>query len=195
MILDGLIVRLAGAVKTLPNDAIGDARKLVNALKQKTLAQRSDNESVELSDCGVTYFHPKIAMNFNLAVLSEDLCNGRIPVTTFIGNVSSNELLCAELHYFLRGLLLVDDDHFVSANDWNLLWKCLFKLVKKSSELSTDMMYFVLYHIAKEVDGKKQLELLRALTNFAAVKVSCRWLFDYCRVIYSLSIIHRKICR
>lgn len=172
MIMDGLIIRLAGGVKTLPNEAIADARNLINALKTKNVGQHSSAETDTHINGRIKYVHPKCAINFDLAILSEELCTERLLVTTLLEKVTPNELISAELQYILRALLLIEDDNFLSADEWRRIWKCLLKIAKRYGDASTDLMYFLLYHIAKEVDGEKQLELLRAMTTFATVKVS-----------------------
>lgn len=171
MLLDGLIVRLASGVKTLPNDAITDGQSLINALKAKSVAQQGLEGPYERSHCKVKYFHPKVALNFDLAILSEDLCSKRQSVTALLEKVAPIGLLCAEFQYLLRGLLLIEDDDFLGAHEWLQIWKCLLKIAKEYGDASTDLMYFLLYHLAKEVDAKKQLELLRGMATFATVKV------------------------
>lgn len=172
--LDGLIVRLASGVKALPNDAIADGRNLIDALKAKTVAQQSQDGPYERSHCRVKYFHPKIALNFDLAILSEDLCSKRLSVTALLEKVVPIELLCAEFQYLLRGLLLIEEDDFLSAHEWLRIWECLLKIAKECGDASTDLMYFLLYHLAKEADAKKQLELLRGMATFGTVKVRLR---------------------
>lgn len=171
MILDGLIVRLASGVKSLTNEAITDARNLIKSLKKKNGAQQSQTGTYEHSHCRIKYFHPKIALNFELAILSEDLCSQRITVATLLEKVASNDPLRAELQYLLRGLLLTEDDNFLDAHEWRQIWKCLLKIAKDDGDASNDLMYFLLYHLAKEVDARRQLELLKALTTFASDKV------------------------
>lgn len=172
MVLDGLVVRLAGG-KALPNEAIADTRNLINALKTKNVMRKSLEETDGRRHCRVKFFHPKIAFNFDLAVLSEEVSNGRLSVATLLEKVMPNELLAAELQYFWRGLLLIEDGNFLAADEWLQIWKCLLKIARENGDASTDLMYSLLYHLAKEVDGKKQLELLRAMTSFVTVKVSC----------------------
>lgn len=172
MVLDGLVVRLAGGVRTLPNEAIADTRNLINLLKTQNAVKPDQHETDDLLQCKAKYFHPRIAFNFDLAVLTEKLCIGVLPVATVLEKVLPNEMLCVELQYFLRGLLLIEDDDFMSADEWLQIWQRLLKTARKYGDTSTDLMYFVLYHLAKEIDGKRQLELLRALTTFATVKVS-----------------------
>lgn len=172
MVLDGLVVRLAGGVRTLPNEAIADTRNVINLLKTPNAAQQNQHETDDRLHCKAKYFHPRIAFNFDLAVLTEKLCSGLLPAATVLQRVLPNKMLCVELQYFLRGLLLIEDDDFMSADEWLQIWQHLLKIAREYGDTSTDLMYFVLYHLAKEVDGKRQLELLRALTTFATVKVS-----------------------
>lgn len=172
MILDGLIVRLAGGVNTLPNEAIADAKNLINALKTRNVGQHSPAETDARIHERIKYVHPKCAINFDLTNLSEELCTERLSVTSLLEKVTPNELISVEIQYILRALLLIEDDNFLSADEWLQIWKCLLKIAKRYGDASTNLMYFLLYHIAKEVDGKKQLELLRAMTTFATVKVS-----------------------
>lgn len=172
MILDGLIVRLASGGKSLPSDTITDARNLIHSLKTKSVPQQLG--TYERSHCRIKYFHPKIALNLELAILSEDLCSQRLSVTTLLEKVAPIELLCAEFQYLLRGLLLTEDDNLFGAYEWNQIWKCLLKMAKYHGDASTDLMYFLLYSLAQEVEAKRQLELLKAMTSFATVKVRLR---------------------
>lgn len=174
MILDGLVVRLACGVNALPNEAVVDVRHLINALKTENTVEKSSNGTNDHIEFRVKYFHPKVTLNLELAILSEDLCSKRLSVTSLLERVIPNELLCIETQFLFRGLLMIEEDNFLSTDEWLKIWKCLMKVAKDNGDVSIDSIYIVLYHIAKEVDGIKQLELLRSMANFATVKVSKR---------------------
>lgn len=164
-------MRLAVGIKALPNDAVIDARNLINALKVENIAQHSPSKKNEQVGCKVRYFHPQIANNFGLVELTEELCSKRLSVTALLAKVVSNDSFCVAIQYVLRGLLLMEGVDFLSANEWRNILECLLKVARNHEDVSTDLLYFILYLIAKEEDGKKQLALLQAMTTFATVKV------------------------
>lgn len=170
MILDALILRLAINGKSLPPKTVSEMNRLIKFIsKQKTEFIPTKNAS---NSKDFLYFHPTIAFNWSLAKLSSELCEELSKDETKILNhllciTKTNQAFSEELHLFLRGLILCEKIHF---DHWLLILNQLFASVRSNSDISNDTIYFVLYYLAKETDGKKQLELLRGLTAFASVK-------------------------
>lgn len=167
MILDGLIVRLGSANKSIPTNTVIEMEDLIKLIKKKN--GKTSKPSKLTNNLNVKYFHPKIALNYNLVILSEQLCETGTNIDWL--NILSNQKFCSENHYFLRGVLLCEKN-CVDSSTWLMILACLAAIVKENIDVSTDMIYFVLFLLAKEIDGEKQLALLRALNHFASVKVN-----------------------
>lgn len=172
MILDALILQLAINGKSLPPKTVSELNRLIKFIsKQKTAFIHTKHAS---SVNEILYFNPTIAFNWNLAELSSKLCEELSKDETKILDhllciTKSNQALSEELHAFLRGLLLSEQIKF---DHWLQIFNQLLDNARSNSDISNDTIYFVLYYLAKETDGKKQVELLRGLTAFASVKLN-----------------------
>lgn len=170
MILDALILRLAINAKSLPTKTVSELNRLIKFIsKQKTEFITTKHAS---SSKETLYFYPTIAFNWSLVELSSKLCEELSKDDTKILDhmlciTKSNQAFSEELHQFLCGLILSEKLKF---DHWLQIFNQLLANVRSNSDISNDTIYFVLYYLAKETDGKKQLELLRGLTAFASVK-------------------------
>lgn len=177
MILDSLIIRLAMNGKSLPVQASSDIERLIklfrkmnNDAKSVSSPKMGDNKSMK----SVKYLHPMIVMNLNLVRLSRNLCAELINSKTdtlkrLIDFVHTNYQFADEMHFFLRSILLSIDNQSPSEL-WMDLLKQLLASAGANPDISCDTIYFMLYLLAKETEGPKQLELLRGLTTLATTK-------------------------
>lgn len=177
MILDSSIIRLAMNGKSLSPQVAADIERLIKSYRELNTNDEnvvspkiSGGQSVKI----VKYFHPSIAMNFNLSRLSKNLCAELTSSQTdtlkrLISFVCANKHLANELHFFLRAVLL-SIEHQAPFEMWSELLKQLLANAEANPNISCDTIYFMLYLLAKETDGQKQLELLRGLTIFATSK-------------------------
>lgn len=172
MILDAIVVRLATSPKMLSSEVITESEHLIHSIR-KNVPKQMRSEEPSNKRC-VKYFHPKIALNINLARLSNRLLTHptdlSLPFLNNCNRILGIESFHSEMHWFLRALLLsdlnVDDDL------WCKVVNSILTSVKTANNhLSTDAIYFVLYLLAQETGGKRQLVLLRGLAQFATTKV------------------------
>lgn len=175
MLLDSLIVRLAINGKNLPIPVVADIERLIKNLRKTDVESkipstptRDENRSFLL------YYHPAIIANFNLVKLSTELCIELVNSETktlqhLIGVLSKNKELADEMHFMLRSILL-SMEQTVSSELWSDMLNLLLDGVKANTNIACDTIYFVLYLLARETDGRRQMELLRGLTSFAASK-------------------------
>lgn len=171
MILDALILRLAINGKSLPPKTVSELNRLIKFItKQKAKFIPTQHASHSRKNL---YFHPTMAFNWSLAELSTKLCEEQLKDETKILDhllcvTKSNQSLSEWLHLFLRGILLSETIKF---DHWLQIFNQLIASARSNVDISNDnTIYFVLYYLAKETDGNKQLELLRGLTAFASVK-------------------------
>lgn len=175
MILDCLIIRLAINGKNIPAPLSQDIERLIKRLQnRKTNHNYVDVESISIHN--IQYMHPLIAINYNVAQLSTKLCAELCldivhtkHLTHFINFVKANKEFAIEMHIFLRSILL-SIENLVLLGVWIDILELLLASVKENSNLASGTIYFMLYLLAKEVDGRKQMELLRGLTSFSGVK-------------------------
>lgn len=176
MVLDSLIVRLAINGKSIPPQTANDIERLIKKLRKpkpdsNTEVSRAIDNNIMAT---VKYFDPSIAMNLNLAQLATIVCvelksSQTQTLKRLIDFARSNQRFANELHFFLRSTLLSIEDR-APLEMWTDLLKLLLENARANPNVSCDTIYFVLYLLAKETDGHKQLELLRGLTTFATMK-------------------------
>lgn len=177
MILDSLIVRLAINGKNLHAQVAANIERHIKQVqKLKPSAEHIDAAKANVDECeeSLKYVHPTIAMNANLARLSAKLCTDLKTSNTdtlerIVMHAQMNRELADQMHFFLRATLLSVEDH-VPHELWVKLLELLLASVDTKSTVSGDTIYFMLYLLAKETDGQKQIELLRGLTKFATAK-------------------------
>lgn len=170
MMLDVLILRLAINGKSLPPKTTSELNRLIKLIPKQTVAFVPTKHGSHSKE--ILFFHPTIAFNWNLAELSSRLCEELSKDETktldhLLCITKCNPAFSEKLHLLLRGLLLSEKIKF---NHWLQIFNQLLAGARSNFDISTDTIYFVLYCLAKETDGKKQLELLRGLTAFASVK-------------------------
>lgn len=173
MLMDSLIIQLAINGKIVRASVNSDIEQLIKKLRKLN----ADTTNVETSnDIGhvlhVKYFDPTIAINFNFVRLSKnlsiDLANGHTKtLNRLISFMKSGGLFTSEMHFLLRSILLSTNDSMP-----NEIWSDILSalLANEGTNSSFDTIYFMLFLLAKEVDGHKQITLLRGLTSFATVK-------------------------
>lgn len=179
MILDCLICRLAINGKNAPATVVADIERLIRHLqKHKTDSKNtcSSDTIQNISIQNVQYMHPLIAMNYNMVQLSTKLCTELCldvvhtkRLDRFIDVVKTNKEFASEMHMFLRSILL-SIENSVLLGKWRDILKQLLASAKENSHLAGGTIYFILYMLAKESDGRKQMDLLRGLTSFSGVK-------------------------
>lgn len=177
MILDSLIVRLAINGKNLPPLVAGNIERLIKQVQKiKPNPEHIATARANADELGesLKYFHPTIAMNSNFAGLASRLCadlksSNTETLKRIVMHAQTNRELADQMHFFLRATLMSVGDH-APHELWMNLLKLLLASVDTKSTVSGDTIYFMLYLLAKETNGQKQIELLRGLTKFAAAK-------------------------
>lgn len=173
MILDSLIIRLAVNGKSLPSQVAASIERLIKQV-QKLKSTPEHINATKANENDFAYFHPTIAINANFARLSTKLCTDLKSSNTetlkrIIMYAQTNRELADQMHFFLRAILLSVENH-VPLELWMNILKLLLASVDTKSTISGDTIYFMLYLLAKETNGQKQIELLRGLTKFATAK-------------------------
>lgn len=177
MLLDSLIIRLAINGKNIQAKGAADIERLIKHIRKlnaEMLAIGGPSKAGNKSINSAQYFHPMIAMNFNLSRLSSELCVDSSSAQTktlkrIINFVCSNRDFANEMHFFLRSILLSIED-LDSFDMWSGILDQLLASAKGNVNISSDTIYFILHLLAKETEGRKQMELLRGLTSFAENK-------------------------
>lgn len=178
MILDSLIIRLAINGRSLPAQVAASIERLMKQVqKLKSNPEHIDDAKHNENDEFVKrlkYFHPIIAMNVNFASRSAKLCSDLKSSNTktlerIVSYAEMNRELADQMHFFLRATLLSVENH-APHELWMNILKLLLASVDTKSAISGDTIYFMLYLLAKETNGQKQIELLRGLTKFATTK-------------------------
>lgn len=195
MILDSLIIRLAINGKCLPPRVSANIERLMKQIQKLKLnsADRMENpKSIENETIKhLKYFHPATAMNANIARLSTKLCtdaNGTNTETLkrIIQYAQINGDLADQMHFFLRAVLLSVENH-VPLEMWMDILELLLGSVDTKPNISGDTIYFILYLLAKETDGHKQIALMRGLTKFATAKENIPLILNTYRSLSSSS--------
>lgn len=174
MLLDSLIIQLAINGKNIRANVANDIEQLIKKLWKLDSNTENTLDGCESISIETKYFHPTIAMNFNLVDLSRNLCDNSANVRTatvkrLIKFMNSNKHFTNQMHFLLRSLLLTSNG-LASIEIWREILNLLLENVRINSNVSYDTIYFMLYLLAKETDGPKQIELLRGLTSFATAK-------------------------
>lgn len=195
MVLDSLIIRLAINGKNNPALIEGLIRQLrISETESQNTSSTNRNEKKSITNLSIPYFHPLIAMNFNLAQLSSELFSADKTniLRRLISFVNSNKDFSNEMHFFLRSILLSIED-LASLDVWSNILNQLMASAKDNSNIAGDMIYFMLYLLAKETEGQKQMELLRGLTSFAAFKENMPLILNTYRSLSSSSSVVLQI--
>ncbi|XP_031635799.1 focadhesin [Contarinia nasturtii] len=187
MLLDSLIVRLAINGKNLQAQVVADIERMIIQLR-KNATESKICKVPSKNNISMLYFHPSIIMNFNLVQLAGiELANSQTETLKHIINVlSKNKELANEMHYLLRSILL-SMDQTVSSEIWSEILNQLLTNVKANTKISCDTIYFMLYLLAKETNGHRQMELLRGLTSFTAIKENIPLILNTYRSLASSS--------
>lgn len=170
MILDVLILRLAINGRNIPAKVLIELNRLIKVLSKQTF-DYTPSKPVDISN-EVLYFHSTAAYNWNLVQTSSKLCdelskNNLKSLNQLMTVIESHQTFSIDFHSFLRAVLLSEKINF---DLWLRILKQILKNAKSNPDISSDTIYYVLYVLAKESDGLRQLELLRGLTTFASVK-------------------------
>lgn len=194
MVLDSLIIRLAINGKNITSQVTADIERLIKQLRQinkkspiSVVSSNSDSKSIR----NVLYYHPTIAMNFNLVRLSAELSvdsqsNQTKTLKRIISFLEHNKVFTDEMHFILRSILLSFED-LESLDVWLDILNHLLGSARSNPTISSDTIYFMLYLLAKETEGRKQLELLRGLTSFAEIKENIPLILNTYRSLSSSS--------
>lgn len=197
MVLDTLIVRFAINGKSLPSNIIKDFEYLISViLKQNSQNSNGSSSTEEPFVKSTAVFHPNIIWNFNLVQLSMEICQSTNINTTlapFVAMVNKSDSLAIELQLFMRSILLSSSQLELSFDNWEILFDRLTKIVRSNSDISSDAIYMVLYHLAKETNANKQLELLRGLVSFATLKTNVPMILNAFRSLTSSSSISLRV--
>lgn len=190
-----MIVRLAINGKQIPAQAVNDIQRLIKRLLINTESNISGNPNKNGNESirNVQYFHPSIAMNFNLVKLSETLSielksENTTILERFINFVSLNKEFANQMHFMLRSILL-SMRNVGSLEIWSETLKQLVANAEANVNISGDTIYFMLHLLANETDGRKQMELLRGLTKFANIKENIPMILNTYRLLSSSSSI------
>ena len=188
MILEGLIAWIANPA-FIKTDALVDAQKLIKFISNKgqtttQLSLKYKTESIPADF--IKYFHPNISQSYRLAALSDVLhvaifADDSTALQQFSENISksSQQEFSTKNILFLRGLFLCDR---LPSNVSIAILKQLIKVLEFNKNISLDMILPLLYKLSKESDAYIQLELLRALTQFACVKVGVVWMMKCSKI-------------
>lgn len=193
MVLDSLIIRSAVNGKIIPVRLIEQLQKHKSeSIEKAKIASPTKNvqgqsQKSSSSKSELQYSHPLIAMNFNLVRLCAELSSVTRTkmLRRLIKLANSNEEFRNEMHFFLRSILLSISEN--SDSDSLEIWTDIFPLVLSSKDNSHNTIYFMLYLLAKETDGRKQMELLRGLTSFTEVKENIPLILNTYRALSSSS--------
>lgn len=177
MLLDSLIIQLAVNAKTIRAQTVSSIEGLIKILRKLNVDMdkiEATNQIAAKTALQVTYFDPMIAFNTNLVRMSVDLSvdlknEQTKTLIRLIKFMKSNRSLANKLHFLLRSILLSFDD-LATTHLWLDALNLLLENAAKNTNASCDTIYFILYLLAKETDGRKQMELLRGLTSFATIK-------------------------
>lgn len=177
MVFEGLIPWIANAT-FLAVDAITDIESLAEYI-HKNAKKPTKTQSLGMIsyNCDIKYFHPDIALFYELAKLSYKINlefnrnETTVILSNFIKSIDTKRQIpfCNQIQLFLRGIFL---SNIVTGDDWHSLLQILVNVVKINQTVAIDFVWSMLYQLPEESDPKRQLELLRGTTSFAVVKVS-----------------------
>lgn len=183
MILDALIIRVANANSFLSANCRRDCESLIkyisspgqNSTPRQAAAGPAPNYSTHWNG-QAKYQHARIAVAYDLAIWSEQLllqysdCVVINPnLAKFLIQLERSAHMPPRIQLFLRSLLLLPSN-IVDEGCWLRIWTIMMSVVKAHISVSIDMIYFVLYLLARERDGCKQVHILRGLSEFGLVK-------------------------
>lgn len=173
MCLDG-IIQWMSQTAFIPAEGLALAHQVV----RKILARGKETQSVEttkvrtsdLKPAEVRYFHPDIAIAFDLAKLVESFDESEFKdVFTFVDtlNVKANSMFCQRLHLFLRALFLSQEP---SVDCWFKIYEAILEIIKVNGGIAYDFLMTYIFKLAGEQQPEIQMELLRGLPSFAVSK-------------------------
>lgn len=176
MILDGLIIWIAN-FSLIPADGLHGIKELIdfiiNSETTDTIPIQSKNVN---NSCNVKFYHPSLAIGFHLAILSvridKELCDGGTKnLNEFVDSVDepSQIRFGNQIHLFLRGIFLISK---VPVAAYTKILSILLKIVKENEDVAIGLLLPVLFKLSREKEPIVQLELLRAIPQFAVIKVS-----------------------
>lgn len=177
MCLDG-IIQWMSQTAFIPAEGLALAHQIVDrVLEQQKLPQDDNTEfatpicTKELQPAHIRYYHPDIAIAFDLANLVEsfDVSENK-DVFAFVDalNVKANTAFCQRLHLFLRALFLSREP---PVDCWFKIYEVILQIIKVSESIAYDFLMTYIFKLAHEHNPELQLELLRGLANFAVSKV------------------------
>lgn len=177
MIVEGLIMWVANP-SLIGCDGLSDAQALIKYVTTNKQTSKC------CSAMSVRYYHPAIALSFDLAKLSERIVQqmdeGKYGcLQNFVQNLkpTNQNQFCETINLFLRGLFLCDSMPTDVSID---LIAILMRVVKNNETVAIDFIFPWLYKLSREQTPEIQLELLRGLSHFAVVKVTISdFFFNY----------------
>lgn len=171
MLIDSLTVQLASVSRLLSIECVRQIQELIHMLIGIPYENHSNKIKLEKQ---IKYFDPMIATNYNVMTFTENLCNSMDYLNIFLKmNHQLNDVLCEEIFMVLRALIIGDNVE-LSDDEWKNILDCILIYVKNNQTISMDVFTFILRLLAKEENGKRQIELLRKLSYFATVRVSIK---------------------
>ncbi|CAD7014015.1 unnamed protein product [Ceratitis capitata] len=174
MCLDG-IIQWMSQTAFIPAEGLALAhqvvRKILGQNKDAATAVKSSTvRTGELQPAQARYFHPDIAIAFDLAKLVESFDESEFKdVFTFVDalNVKANTMFCQRLHLFLRALFLSREP---SMDCWFKIYESILEIIKVNSGIAYDFLMTYVFKLAGEQQPEIQMELLRGLPSFAVSK-------------------------
>lgn len=177
MILDGLIIWIAN-FSLVPVDGLHGIKELIDFIMNSDRKASNHNQtssSTIVNYSNVKFYHPSVAIGFQLAAMSNridtDITSGKTKaLNEFVDSVQEPSQLrfSDQINLFLRGIFLNDN---VPPQFCLKIFKILLKIVMENQDVATGLLLPVLFKLSREKEPIVQLELLRGLTQFAVVKV------------------------
>ncbi|XP_005181860.1 focadhesin [Musca domestica] len=171
MCLDG-IIQWMSQTAFIPADGLAIAHQIVRKILDviKGNAATTPIQTKTFESATIRYFHPDIAMAFDLAKLVESYDDSEDKdVYTFVDtlNVKANTTFCQRLHLFLRALFLSREP---SVDCWFKIYEVILEIIKVNADIAYDFLMTYIFKLAGEHNPELQMELLRGLPNFAISK-------------------------
>uniref|UniRef100_A0A0K8W5U7 Uncharacterized protein KIAA1797 n=1 Tax=Bactrocera latifrons TaxID=174628 RepID=A0A0K8W5U7_BACLA len=173
MCLDG-IIQWMSQTAFIPAEGLALAhqvvRKILERGKETESAEKTKVHTIDLKPAQVRYYHPDIAVAFDLAKLVESFDESEFKdVFTFVDalNVKANSMFCQRLNLFLRALFLSQEP---SIDCWFKIYEAILEIIKVNSGIAYDFLMTYIFKLAGEQQPEIQMELLRGLPSFAVSK-------------------------
>lgn len=175
MVLDGLINWVAN-FSLVPVDGLYEIKELIDFIINSGASASIPRQLSRSNRCDVKFYHPSVAISYQLAVLSQridkDICDGQTKhLNEFVESVQepSQSRFSNQIHLFLRGIFL---NGKVPKNHCLKIFEVLLRIVSGNQDVATGLLLPVLFKLSKVKEPIVQLEILRGLAHFAVVKVS-----------------------